>query len=264
MIHMRVLLLLALLATPAHAAVAVDDGALCQSAVNATEKAAHLPAQILRAISLVESGRPDPRTGAATAWPWTINVAGIGHFFANKADAIAAVQTAQFAGVQSIDVGCMQINLLHHPHAFANLDDAFDPAINARYAATFLQQLHDQTSSWGAAVAAYHSFTPELGTANGQQVAAIWPLAAKYGLPLVSGQITRGAPQPAAPVVDPFHVLTPEFRSLMVQQAAFRRSRDAAMGLAPVSPSGRLLSNRSHLPPPGGKRRGTMRASLND
>ena len=38
-------------------------------------------------------------------------------------------------GARSIDVGCMQVNLLHHADAFASLEQAFDPVANARYAA---------------------------------------------------------------------------------------------------------------------------------
>ena len=34
-------------------------------------------------------------------------------------------------GVRQVDVGCMQINLQSHPHAFASLEDAFDPGSNA-------------------------------------------------------------------------------------------------------------------------------------
>ena len=39
----------------------------------------------------------------------------------------------------------MQVNLMHHPNAFADLDEAFDPAANARYAVTFLSALYQQT-----------------------------------------------------------------------------------------------------------------------
>lgn len=64
---------------------------------------------------------------------------------------------------------------MHHPAAFASLDDAFDPASNARYAARFLNQLHAQTGSWPRAVAGYHSFTPDLGERYAAKVLAAWP-----------------------------------------------------------------------------------------
>jgi len=60
-------------------------------------------------------------------WPWTINAEGQGPYFATRAEAISAVQRLQEQGVRSIDVGCMQVNLLHHPQAFATMEQAFDP-----------------------------------------------------------------------------------------------------------------------------------------
>jgi hypothetical protein len=55
-------------------------------------------------------------------WPWAIDADGVGQFFATKAQAVAAVAALQAQGVHSIDVGCMQVNLMHHPDAFTSLD----------------------------------------------------------------------------------------------------------------------------------------------
>ena len=76
---------------------------------------------------------------------------------------IAAVRMFQAKGVRSIDVGCMQVNLLHHPAAFPDLDTAFDPQANAVYAARFLTALYGQTRDWSLATAMYHSQTQERG-----------------------------------------------------------------------------------------------------
>lgn len=183
------------------------------------------------AIGIVESGRVDPAGGRVVPWPWAANVAGTPFLYATKADAIAGVQAAQAAGIQSIDVGCMQVNLLQHPHAFADLGQAFDPDANVRYATSFLKALRLRTGAWNAAIAAYHSFTPVLGAAYSVRVAAVWPLAGAYGL---SGPAP--AHGPALPEVDPGHVMTPEFRARLEQEAAFRVSRDQTMGLAAESP----------------------------
>lgn len=148
--------------------------ALCRAAIIAAEQAARVPERLMSAIGLVESGRRDV-AGQAGAWPWTINAEGAGQYFGTKAEAVAAVQALQARGIRSIDVGCMQVNLHHHPAAFASLDDAFDPAINARYAARFLNQLLTQTGSWPRAVAGYHSMTPELGEGYAAKVLAAWP-----------------------------------------------------------------------------------------
>jgi hypothetical protein len=69
----------------------------------------------------------------------------------------------------------MQVNLMYHPDAFANLNDAFDPVMNARYAARFLVQLHEQTGNWTTATAWYHSATPDLGDDYQRKVMAVWP-----------------------------------------------------------------------------------------
>ncbi len=118
------------------------DQMRCLSAIDRTERTAKLPPKLLGAIAMVESGRVDPVTRSAAPWPWSIDVAGVDHVFSSKRDAIAAVESARASGVQSIDVGCMQVNLMHHPDAFANLDEAFDPDATVTYAAGFLWGLH--------------------------------------------------------------------------------------------------------------------------
>jgi hypothetical protein len=167
---MRPLLPLLLLATPALA----EPGRLCRAAIQAAEREANIPAQLLMAIGRVESGRRDPETGAFHPWPWTINAEGRGQFFPTKAAAIAEVQALQARGVRSIDVGCMQVNLRHHPTAFASLDDAFDPATNARYAARFLGELNATRNDWQRAAGAYHSATPEFSDPYRARVLAAW------------------------------------------------------------------------------------------
>jgi len=147
----------------------------CRDAINAAETSQAIPTQLLAAIGHVESGRADPVTGVVSPWPWTADINGEGHFYPNKLQAIQGVLAAQARGIHSIDVGCMQINLLQHPDAFASLDQAFDPVINANYGALFLRQLHDQTGSWPQAAADYHSQTPALGLAYERLVMRAWP-----------------------------------------------------------------------------------------
>jgi hypothetical protein len=226
------LALLVLLAARAGAA-ALPDAALCRAAIALIEPDSHLPAGLLNAIATVESGRFDPRTRITAAWPWAIDVGGAGALFDAAPAAIAAVRSAQAAGIQSIDVGCMQINLLYHPHAFASLEEAFDPVANVRYAAGFLAALHAQTGDWGAAVAAYHSATPELGVPYAQRVAAIWPAGARFGL---TAPALLAASLSTAAAVDPKHVFTPSFRARLVAAAASRCAQDAAACPAPAAP----------------------------
>ena len=155
-------------------------GIQCRQAIHAAERAAAIPMQLMAAIARVESGRPDAQ-GAIHPWPWTINAEGAGQYFASKDAALAAVRALQARGVRSIDIGCMQVNLLHHPAAFATLDQAFDPATNAAYAARYLNDLYAATRDWTRATASYHSATPELGEAYQRRVAAIWPEEQRRG-----------------------------------------------------------------------------------
>jgi Transglycosylase SLT domain len=148
---------------------------LCRPAILAAERAHAVPRGLMTAIGRVESGRRDPMSGISNPWPWTVNAEGQGYFFDTKAQALAAVRAMQARGVRSIDVGCMQVNLMHHPDAFASLDLAFDPTVNADYAARFLTELFSQTSAWPLAVGRYHSATPDLGEEYKRKVMAIWP-----------------------------------------------------------------------------------------
>lgn len=172
--------------TPAAAAAPApaptDPGGQCRHAIAAAERAHGTAPGLLNAIGRVESGRADPQGGALTPWPWTINAEGQGRHFDSKEEAIAAVRALQARGVQVIDVGCMQVNLFHHATAFASLEQAFDPAANAAYAAQFLKRLHAGVGGdWERAAAHYHSATPERGETYKLKVMAHWPaMAARY------------------------------------------------------------------------------------
>ncbi|OIQ89147.1 transglycosylase SLT domain protein [mine drainage metagenome] len=129
----------------------------CLPVIQRQEQALAIPAGLLRAIALAESGRPDPAGGTLIPWPWTINVQGRGRYLDSRQSAVR--ETAQLlAGADGfIDVGCMQIDLYHHPHAFQTLDEAFAPDSNVRYAAAYLHSLYQQRHSWLAAIAVYHA-----------------------------------------------------------------------------------------------------------
>ena len=73
-----------------------------------------------------------------------------------------------------IDVGCFQIDLFYHPTVFRRIEDAFDPAANAEYAAAFLARLHAATHDWRRAVASYHSAHAVLGHPYAAAVLGAW------------------------------------------------------------------------------------------
>lgn len=153
----RILSLLVLLLLPAtpHAA-APDPWTACGQAIATAERGSGLPRGLLAAIAQVESGRPAP-SGGLRPWPFAINAGGEGRFPETRGAAIAEVEALRSRGIASVDVGCMQVNLMHHPAAFPDLQAAFDPTRNVAYAVRFLKELHGRTGNWAEAVAQYHS-----------------------------------------------------------------------------------------------------------
>ena len=156
-----------------------SEGHLCRAAISEAERSANLPRGLLQAIARVESGRRDPETGQFAPWPWTINAEGVGKYFPTREAAIAHVRQLQARGVRIIDVGCMQVNLHHHPNAFASLEQAFDPLTNARYAARFLTELNGGRADWRQAAGHYHSQTPERAGPYREKVLAAWEQEAR-------------------------------------------------------------------------------------
>lgn len=135
----------------------LDPTHICDEAVTAAEARFGIPKNLLKAIGGVESGRMLPSAKRARMWPWTVNTQGQSLFFGTRDQAADWVRQQQSAGVRSIDLGCMQINLLHHPKAFRSIEDALDPWKNAAYAAQFLLRLRRMAGDWGTAVGYYHS-----------------------------------------------------------------------------------------------------------
>jgi hypothetical protein len=229
------ILLLAL----APAAAWASPAALCRQAILRNERAFGIPDQFLNAIGRVETGRPDPETGSRAPWPWSVNAEGEGHYYPTRQAAIDAVRAFQARGVRSIDVGCLQVNLLYHPDAFASLDQAFDPEANARYAATLLRSLFQETGSWPHAAAAYHSHTPALGADYQRQVLQAW--AEPLDGPGEASQDPASSPGPRPLPALPL----PEARPLLAPAPLFARP-GAARG------AGSLYGRPAGAPLPGG------------
>ncbi len=135
----------------------------CTKHFSRLEREYGIPKHMMMAVASTESGRWNGELNMALPWPWTVNAEGKGYYFNTKHEAVAAVQRMKERGVKSMDVGCMQINLYHHPDAFASIGQAFDPKYNTAYAAKFLKQNYDETRSWRKAVSAYHSKTASRG-----------------------------------------------------------------------------------------------------
>ncbi len=141
----------------------IEGAKLCTKHLQHYEREYGIPSHLLSAIASTESGRYHDDLKIKLPWPWTINADGKGYFLNSKEEAISTVYRLRASGIKSIDVGCMQVNLYHHPNAFSSLSQAFDPANNVAYAAKFLRDLYQEEGSWKQAASDYHSKTPDLG-----------------------------------------------------------------------------------------------------
>ncbi len=149
-----------LLLWPFAAFAATDDAALCEVAAERAAQASGVPVDVMRALTLVETGRS--RNGAFRPWPWTINLEGKGYWFDTRAEAEAFARESLAVGARSFDVGCFQINYRWHGQAFVSVEQMFGPDENATYAARFMGELFAEGGTWEWAAGAYHSRTETL------------------------------------------------------------------------------------------------------
>jgi Transglycosylase SLT domain len=164
-------LVVAVCAEPA-AAGPVDG--VCAALARQAERAEGIPAGLVEAVALAESGRWLSNEGTTRPWPWTVTAGSESYFFASKPEALRKVHELRSEGRSNIDVGCMQINLGYHGDAFASIAEALEPAANVAYGAQFLRKLREETSSWARATARYHSRHPERGQAYREKVYRFW------------------------------------------------------------------------------------------
>lgn len=162
-------------ASPRPAAKPLDPQAqLCARPIAWAERKHRIPEQLLAAVAVAESARWRGKDRAAFAWPWTVTSGPETWHFDTRQDAVAHVRALKANGVGNIDVGCMQVNLGYHGHAFASIEQAIDPDANVAYAARFLAKLHAERRSWAQAVGFYHSATPTLQNRYRRKVFAAW------------------------------------------------------------------------------------------
>ena len=187
---------------------------LCLNAAEAAERAHGIPAGLLRAVGVVESGRD--AGGGVAPWPWVLDVDGKGAFFTTRAAALSGLKNALSSRIVSIDVGCFQVNLAQHPNAFRSPDEALDPTLNANYAAGFLAALRLSSPDWETAVARYHSASA-IGISYSASVMTAWT-----GRPFTEA---------AGPTQDP-HVIHVAFFTRLLRLS--RRARTAAASGLPI------------------------------
>lgn len=118
-------------------------------------QAAEIPAEVLYAVALTESGLRI--ADKVRPWPWTLNVAGRGRFFKSRVDACEALtKTLQTTSAKRVDVGLAQINYGYHAKRVTAPCDLLDPTINLKIAADLLKQHYRPNESWLMAMGRYH------------------------------------------------------------------------------------------------------------
>lgn len=130
---------------------------VCDAAAREAANETGVPLDVLMAITRTETGRTSG--GATRPWLWTVNIEGRGDWFDTKSDALTYVFNHFKAGARSFDIGCFQINYRWHGAYFTSIEEMFDPLSNARYAASFLRALFDESGNWTVAAGAFHSRT---------------------------------------------------------------------------------------------------------
>ncbi|MGI9304734.1 MAG: transglycosylase SLT domain-containing protein [Gammaproteobacteria bacterium] len=115
---------------------------------------ADAPAAVLYAIALTESGRQT--AVGRRPWPWTLNVAGRGLYFANRSSAWRQLQRT-FAAHRNVDIGLMQVSWRYHSTTLRSTWHALDPQWNLSVGARILRRCFEERRTWAEAVGCYHA-----------------------------------------------------------------------------------------------------------
>lgn len=117
-------------------------------------RVAAVPAPLLYAIALTESGKLTAR--GHKPWPWTLNVAGQGQYFATRTAAWQRLQRELRVG-RNVDIGIMQVSWRYHGNSLQTPWKALSPHWNLQVAAEFLRRCFERRQDWMAAVGCYHA-----------------------------------------------------------------------------------------------------------
>jgi Transglycosylase SLT domain len=206
-------------------AVAGPVDELCGVLAHQAERAEGIPRGLVHAVALAESGRWLAEERATRPWPWTVTSGSDSFYLPSKSAALRKVHELRTEGRSNIDVGCMQVNLGYHGHAFASVAEALEPVSNVAYAARFLRQLQEETQSWERATAHYHSRHPGRGRAYREKVFRWWnhlldrPAIERPGIRLAGAPPAASAVTSEPEATEPARLIMPS-RSGAARRAA--------------------------------------------
>ena len=116
-----------------------------------------IPPALLYAVALTESARPVGSPARVRPWPWTLNMAGRGVFFASRLAAWRALTVWLEEGKRSVDIGLMQVSWRYHERHLSTPWQALDPYHNLRVGAGILKACYQTRRGWWASVGCYHA-----------------------------------------------------------------------------------------------------------
>jgi len=133
-------------------------------AIDAEQKL-NIPAGMLLAIALVESGTDGSPN------PYAISAGGRAIMARSTADAARHLRDRSGKPRENTYVGCMQLSLGVHKGQFQPLERIVEPRENVWYAGRLLLRLHGEEGSWKAALARYNGTSPRRAQAY---VCKVW------------------------------------------------------------------------------------------
>lgn len=126
--------------------------------------------ELLYAIALAESKKA-AGSESMRPWPWALNIEGKGYLFETREEAETELNNAIAAGIKSIDVGPMQVNLLWNGFRVERPEDLFDIQTSAMVGAAILSEAmlsspNDKTIGVGR----YHNWDADKARVYGTRV----------------------------------------------------------------------------------------------
>lgn len=120
---------------------------------------AGIPASVLYAVALAESGRTIKVGGEKVfrPWPWTLNLGGKGRHYESREQMRSALYRYLSAGNKSADIGIMQVNWRYQKRLLKDPYRAMDPYYSLRIGAQILADCRRRAKDWHEAIGCYHS-----------------------------------------------------------------------------------------------------------
>ena len=153
----RVAWLGALLLSPPVAGAATERSQVSQVEWERALRVAQVPAEVMYAIGLQESGTTLKGQRSFAPWAWVLNVNNEGRFFRTREEASAALEAEIERGNRRVAVGMLQIHLRWNGHRVRDPLTLLDPSVNLRVAADVLAECGQRFPDVFGKLACYYS-----------------------------------------------------------------------------------------------------------